>query len=171
MPRSFALISMDEFNRKFDSVTGENGLLDYRALENKVAKDLKVDFDLENVGENYIPKNIIGVHVLPNGLVYRGIMAGGDWEHPLFWIVYWDGRRLRAYIPTDGNPYNTDTMQAYGNDPEADGKNIGKRYPDLYDKHLDDKQNWYRCEGLLRNDPKKIIADIENRIQPRKKRT
>ena len=38
----------------------------------------------------------------------------------MFFIIYWDGKKLRAYVPTDGNPWNTDTKEAYGNDEEKD---------------------------------------------------
>ena len=174
MPRYFKPISMEEFERRFDGgadedgsfdSSGENDLSDYRVLKRKVLADLKVQFDLENVG-SYGPKEITGVHVTRSGLVFKGIMAGGDWELPVFWMVYWDGRALRAYVPTDGNLYNTDTMQAYGNDPEADGRNIRKRFPELCNKDLGDEDIWYRCENQLSTDARKIIADIESRIIP-----
>jgi hypothetical protein len=65
---------------------------------------------------------------------FRGIWAGGDWECPVAFIIYWDGSKLRAYVPTDGNSWNTDTKRAYGNE-EKDGedlKNMKKRWPEQY---------------------------------------
>lgn len=179
MSRYFVTISEKEFEKKFDGCLEQDedmwldgsydrDPLDYYALQDKLGKDLKVTFDLENVGEDYDPREIMGIRTLPNGLTYRGIMAGGDWEYPVFWIVYWDGKRLRGYVPTDGNPYNTDTMEAYGNNPESDGRNIRKRYPELYSAGLGDAEHWYSWEHALKTDAKRIIADIENRIRLRK---
>jgi hypothetical protein len=46
-------------------------------------------------------------------------VAGGDWEAPLLYVLYWDGRELRGYVPTKGNPFNTDTKTAYGSEHEV----------------------------------------------------
>ena len=90
-----------------------------------VEKDLKkVDFCDENTeckkGEGYSDGRA-GFATLSNGLTILGVTAGGDWESPLFYCIYYDGRGLRAYIPTEGNPWNTKTKKAYGNDEGADG--------------------------------------------------
>jgi hypothetical protein len=170
MPRYFVPISKKDFEEKLD----RDDLWDYRELYYKVIKDLKVGFDLENVSgfdqENeggFGPREIMGIRTLPNGMTYAGIMAGGDWECPVFWIVYWDGRRLRGYVPTDGNPYNTDTMEAYGNNPEADGRNLRQRLAEPTGSCLNDENYWYANEGMLKVDVPKVIADIENRIRLR----
>lgn len=81
----------------------------------KFFKDVeKVQVDAENV-ESY------GIHTLSNGLAYYAFESGGDWELPVYMIVYWDGKSLRGYIPKDGNVWNTVTNKAYGNDQEDDG--------------------------------------------------
>ena len=69
----------------------------------------------------------LGFQTLDNGMNYLGMMAGGDWEYPVYFVIYWDGRNLRAYIPTEGNLWNTKAKIAYGND-EEDGINILKRF-------------------------------------------
>lgn len=137
-------------------------------LTEQVIKDLaKVQFDSENhecrpdeafcgAGE------IAGFRTLPNGLTYLGCTAGGDWECPLFYIIYWDGKKLRGYIPKDGNFWNTDLKAAYGNDEEefdqegADAANIKKRFGVEVEHHSEFDQD-FDCD--------KLIADIENRIQ------
>lgn len=130
----------------------------WRNLTPKIASDLKkCEFDMENVdcksGYDGADK-IAGFRTLPNGLTYLGVSAGGDWESPIFFIIYSDGKHLRAYMPKDGNPWNTDTKQAYGNDEESDNKNAKKRFGvNHYDEaHLDADL---------------IIKDIESRIQPK----
>jgi len=140
----------------------------------KVQEDLsKVRFDWENY--EYDPdnvymnsKNIAGFKTLSNGLTFLGITAGGDWECPIFLIIYFDGKELRAYIPKEGNTWNTDTNEAYGNDNIADAKNMAKRFnPDLIKKFntLDEYDDSFYDEFNLDFNETKIIEDIENRIK------
>lgn len=121
----------------------------------------KVEFDQENLewenGEGYAgTKDITGFNTLKNGLSYLGVCCGGDWENPLFYIVYWDGRKLRGYIPTEGNHWNTDKNSAYGNNYEddfgfPDEKNCLKRFG-------------VEVEDLKNMETDKIIADIQKHI-------
>lgn len=86
----------------------------------KFFKDVeKVQVDVENVESH-------GLHTLSNGLAYYAFDSGGDWELPVYMIVYWDGKSLRGYIPKDGNVWNTVTNKAYGNDQEDE------EYPEIY---------------------------------------
>jgi len=150
-------------------------------MREKIKKDLaKVTFDGEN--EYIIPRNfqvdthdIIGINTLPNGMVFNGVMAGGDWEQPIFYIVYWDGKSLRGYIPTDGNPYNRSTKYAYGNNGEADGlsdaqdafKNFGTPIV-KYHNHFDGDMEELDCDHeSLEPDIEKIKQDIMGRIVPK----
>lgn len=97
-----------------------------RWLTPKLDTDFQsVEFDCENVegeaGETYNGSETIGgIRTLPNGMTYWGICAGGDWEVPVFFIIYWDGTELRGYIPYSGNSYNKIANQAYGNDENSD---------------------------------------------------
>lgn len=140
--RAFVPITPSELKKKIDALGH-----DYKHLTPVVEKDLsKIIFDTENmecVGER--GKEFLGYHKLPNGMSYLGVYAGGDWESPVYFIIYWDGNKLRGYIPEEGNMYNTTTKQAYGNDDEADLKNARKRWPDneaLKDDNLD-LQGWF----------------------------
>lgn len=94
----------------------------------KVAKDIsKVYFDSEN---NYVSNSItpvidknnplLGIHTLDNGLTFLGCMAGGDWECPVFFIVYYDGKGFRGYVPSYGNVYNLDFKTAFGSECECE---------------------------------------------------
>jgi len=146
-------------------------------LPKKVEEDIgKVNFDFEN-WEAAAPGycncgDIMGYRVAPNGLPFLGVTAGGDWEYPVFFIIYWDGKKLRGYVPTDGNMWNTDTKEAYGNG-EDDGLNMAKRWPANYEGYGDTpaEQNQYiqslesdDCPG---NNQEQILADIVARITPR----
>jgi len=52
-----------------------------------------------------------------------GCAAGGDWEYPVFFVVYLDedGQTLRAYVPKEGNVWNHKTNSAFGNNDASDG--------------------------------------------------
>jgi len=129
-----------------------------RDIIEQVRADLsKVNFDTENCEwspeEAYMgTREIAGFRTLPNGLTYLGVIAGGDWECPVFHIIYWDGAKLRGYVPTDGNTWNTDTKEAYGNNEEADDKNSQKRFG-------------FDADALDIMECDKIVADIEARIK------
>lgn len=71
----------------------------------------KVDFDLENCW--------IDEYKMLGDLAIIKAGAGGDWEHPTHFVLYWDGSEIRAYVPTAGNTFHVPTMTAYGNDIEC----------------------------------------------------
>ena len=112
----------------------------------QINKDLaKVCFDTENLtckGSQFKMNDdkgeYIGFHTLPNGLSYLGLAAGGDWELPLFFIIYWDGKKLRGYIPTYGNTFNSAVKTAFGSEGE---------YGEYFDEELDARmEKWYKDE-------------------------
>lgn len=134
----------------------------YERLTPKIIKDLsKVNFDTENIdasstafgkspNANEGIEKLIGLHTLENGLSYLGITAGGDWEYPIFFMIYSDGQDLRGYIPKEGNTWNSANKSAFGNDEEADVQGL-------------------KLRGLisiedLRFEPGKIEQDIIKRI-------
>ncbi len=151
-----------------EGIEDDSDFIHYESLTQKVRKDLdKVSFDTENISgsaedNDYNIPELIGYHTLVNGLSYLGVCAGGDWECPIFFMLYWDGSELRSYIPTEGNPWNTKTKAAYGNDEEEDPKNAFKRefIPD------DDQKTWenFLCGGDCLFDVKKLTEDITKRI-------
>lgn len=165
MPRKFAPISKDDLLAKINKAfCNERGCIDPYHLKEVLGKDIKVEFDCENFEfcEDHYNENLAGltgIVTLENGLTLVGFTAGGDWEYPVYFIVYWDGKKLRGYVPTEGNPWNTDTKQAFGNDEEADTKNAKKRRPDVYANvdfvDIDD----FEFDGEA------IKQDILNRIQ------
>lgn len=86
----------------------------------QISKDLsKIKFDAENCiadPDEWDEESLIGIHTLPNGLTFIGMAVGGDWEQPLFLIIYWSGRALRGYIPSYGNTFNPDFKAAFGSE-------------------------------------------------------
>ena len=97
--------------------------------------------------------SITGPCTLDNGMSIIGVQCGGDWEYPVYFIIYWDGKSLRGYIPTDGNPWNTDDKIAYGNNAESDAKNVEKRFG------IKDQDPLYACSKGIDKD--KVVAEME----------
>ncbi len=167
--RYFAIINKEDLKKKLLEVAGvpmigsnEPELCVVR-LKEYLHKDMKVGFSCENTScdsLDYGPEEIIGYRTLDNGLTFLGCVAGGDWESPVFFIAYWDGKKIRGYIPTEGNTWNTTTKKAYGNDMKADLKDLKKRWPDYYGnmEELED------AADEIDLDPAKIIEDIKARI-------
>lgn len=136
----------------------------------KIGTDInKVKFDFENFdyksGRGMAFEDMLGPQTLGD-LSYIGMQSGGDWEYPVYFIVYMDknGKTLRGFVPKDGNPWNYDTKQAFGNDDKADLKCLQKL------GHCKDKDEYYdiidSADVLLDKD--KIIEEIKNRIQVQK---
>ncbi len=170
MSRQFVPITVKELKEKIERTVPDEDNPDFinvRRLTPTVEKDLdKVTFDTENVTDidgdyKFGPEKLIGYHTLPNGMTFLGVAAGGDWEIPVFFIIYWDGKQLRGYIPEKGNLWNTTTKGAYGNDDEADLKNCCKRWPDDF---KEDMEVHDAMDGLDCYDLEAIKLDIMDRI-------
>lgn len=164
MSRFFAPISVDEFKRKVEAAfyDDEEGFKHYE-MKDKLKADLKVDFDFENFeypDTHFGPSPVMGYRTLPNRMAMLGLCAGGDWEHPVFFCLYWDGKKIRGYIPTEGNPWNTTTKKAYGNDDEADLKNAKKRWPEQFRDAVEVYSGDFDFDFAL------ILKDITGRIKP-----
>lgn len=135
----------------FDDLLADGSPYDLLSLTPAINKDLKkVNFDGENVmfqpgQSNYGDR--LNMHTLDNELQIFGVASGGDWETPVFWIIYPSPDGLRAYVPKEGNAWNYDSKEALGNDEEADERFARKLYPpsedeevhaeDLYDRMVD----------------------------------
>ena len=122
MSRYAKIIPMDEFKKKIQRIL-ESDEFPYD-LSTKIETDLKkVNFDRENyefeTGEGY-DNYPCGFETLENGLPVLFMNAGGDWEHPICFCLYWDGKSLRGYIPEDGNVYNKQQKCAYGSEDMDD---------------------------------------------------
>jgi len=127
----------------------------------RVAADLNViDFSTENVEcftEVYCGADTIcGLNTLPNGRTYLGVTGGGDWELPIFFIVYHDGTELRGYVPKDGNTWNHIHNHAFGN---ADDDDVEEQE---FNAQFNTTGDWRDQDVDV--DVAKIIADIQANI-------
>ena len=150
----------------------ENNFYGAKGLTEAIGKDLsKVQWDEENFEfhkrEAYCGcGKIVGFNILPNGLTYLGITAGGDWEEPLFYILYYDGEKLRGYIPTDGNFWNTDTKTAYGSEHDVVDDADEEASEKAQDENIKKRFGVNSRDELGDMDTDKILADIQARITP-----
>jgi hypothetical protein len=136
MSRKAPIISLNELKLKLKKYLDEDEESDDNFpynLSETVNKDLsKIQFDFENyfIGnadksfENY-PSDCTteiypcGYEVLENGLPVLFVAAGGDWEFPVCFCLYWDGKSIRGYVPEEGNIFNRTTKSAYGNEDDG----------------------------------------------------
>jgi hypothetical protein len=165
MPRYAPTITLDQLkslcHQKLGIGTDDFDPYEFPAY---IQKDLdKVQFDLENwcIG-NADPSYTkypsdheglagypCGYEVLSNDLPVLFVNAGGDWEFPVCFVLYWDGVKIRAYVPSNGNCWNKKEKCAYGSE----------------DGHLgwDGDSDWEADE--FQSDADLIRSDVMNRIQ------
>lgn len=166
-PQELKVLFEQEIAKKFDIDKFSFHRLDKIG---KIFNDIsKVEFSFENyfwteTEESDLYVGLLGYRQIGN-LSFIGVEAGGDWEFPVFFIIYLDNNKVfRGYVPKDGNTWNFDTKKALGNDEESDDKFlrkwIKKNRPDIIlpDYPLQDD------EGDIMWDREKVIKDFTTRI-------
>lgn len=94
----------------------------------KAFNDLcKIDFSLENM--TLSPRDAFGLTTEMSkawlgpqqfgDITVIGFMGGGDWEEPVAFVVYWDGKDFRGYVPTNGNSFDVKSKAAIGTAPSG----------------------------------------------------
>lgn len=74
----------------------------YEGIDCQIRKDFKgVEVDLENQEVDG------GLRFTPSGCPYVVGWVGGDWEVPVLFVIYYDGKEMRAYVPKCGNTWRT----------------------------------------------------------------
>ena len=116
---------------------------------------MKIKHSCENLD------TIDDVHMTKTGIPYILGCMHGDWEETMLFMVYWDGKTFRGYIPMRGNTYNRDTNYAIGNDDEADDKFFAKQFKE----ELGDKFNTWTIRQNVRYNKKACIEDFEARLK------
>ena len=106
--------------------------LGYLGSSVKVMEDIsKIEFDIENLD--------IEEYVQTPGYDYLLAYAGGDWETPIYFAIYSDGKTLRGYVPEEGNFYDKKNKRAFGNsdDVDAEALYILQAYGLMVEEHAD----------------------------------
>ena len=130
MARFYTEISKEDFLKKIKNllVTDDDNEDDGFPWEmpKRLGKDLsKVNFDWENwtsfnSREPFANYPFVGYKELAPGFHTFFMQAGGDWEFPVCFILYWGEGVLRGYIPTAGNAWNITEKCAYGSEDDDD---------------------------------------------------
>ncbi|MHA2280224.1 MAG: hypothetical protein ACXAC5_05095 [Promethearchaeota archaeon] len=161
-------------------------------LSPQLKKDLsKVEFDWENYTsatdlvdmawrsrspdktEFGYSLDIMGPHnrMGAEGVSWIGCAAGGDWEEPVFFMLYMDQGQVRVWIPKEGNCWNRTIKQAFGNDDDSDPVDIKQqikksgKHPELLDEDFNE-DGFYDYVDYLR-DSKVIAQNIKDHFEPR----
>ena len=136
----------------------------------KVAKDLKYDFDFENIVEQDG-----GVKFTKGGTPYLDFICGGDWEAGLLLYVYPANNTLRVYIPTKGNTVRKDLKCVFGSENEIPMLGGYKDYQEELDAMFDERLaylNKYASTPITELDDVEInkdwcLEDFETRLGER----
>lgn len=132
----------------------------------KFSKDVsKIDFDFENFE---IEKKIF---VTTSGIPYLRCFAGGDWQMPVRFFIYWDGKHLRGYVPTKGNVFNKKEKRAIEGDDDGYYV-VNDIFPELAKKYGKKKINEYMRNfnyGSIDFQDEWCLEDFEHRLEVKEK--
>lgn len=190
MSRHFADISKEDFMKKFKTILDaeeDEEMEDYDIYGFKftgtILKDIsKVSFDFENYdytdGAGFM-NYPCGYYELSNSMKCIMVNAGGDWEEPICFCIYWDGQQLRGYIPKAGNVWNRVSKTAFGSEDDEQSEFKGVRQflkeakswvsdelKKEIDEALESDKNYYHSDFKLYDTSNKdaIFADVMKRI-------
>lgn len=117
-------MDLEEFIALADSLFGQDFNetdVRYNLIEES-ANPQNVDFDTENANFEHDPRlpGLCGWQKTLSGIPFLGATAGGDWECPVYFLIYWDDsdKQFKKLIPTRGNVVDWENNQAYYEDKE-----------------------------------------------------
>ena len=158
------------FNSKIEA--GDSGYTAWLSIDDICEGFSGVDFDLENA--EYKSQEGVGNWGTLLGprmfgkVAGIGCFAGGDWEWPIFFVIYLDrdGKTFRSYVPKNGNTYNYELESAFGNNEEKDVEFLAKwlkqNHPEIkFDLRVLDPAT--RHGGVMFNE-QKILKDIAENV-------
>jgi len=128
-PLTYAKLTAAEFEAKVLALTKLASLeeMAYALSGLKITTvGTEVSHDNENLeassGNGFMGSTLTGVQTIED-LTYLGVTAGGDWEVPVFYILFFNDKdELCKYFPKEGNVFNFLDNAAFGNDESTDEK-------------------------------------------------
>lgn len=121
----------------------------------------QIGTDFKGIRVDWENHDIINDIRTTNGIPYYLCYAAGDWEAPVYFIVYYDGKKIRVYVPHKGNTWRSDTKQALGNLTMPD-------YAKKYNTVTDDEYVFKMLikQGDIEKDEfEKVPAGIANKVE------
>lgn len=125
--------------------------------------------DVSKINVNFENFDCVEADVGRNGVPYLLIRFGGDWEVPVFCMMYWDGKNIRGYLPTYGNCFNSDkkVRSAFGSEvltypyKYTMQENGLTKVVVLHNEDDRDKINWCEVEAHLPS----CKMDFDSRVE------
>ncbi len=118
MARYYSKINKQDFIDKIEKLFSGKYHFSSTTIINKDLE--KVEFSWENItlfdDTTGFAKYPAGYYEMDKDFHVFFMNAGGDWEYPVCFLLYWSGKELRGYIPVDGNVYDKKNKIAYGNE-------------------------------------------------------
>lgn len=121
-----------------------------------LAKNFFDDISPDAVGVNYDLENVYAYFKSVEGLEFATVEMGGDWETPVYAIIYWSEKdqKVKGFFPKEkGNIYNVVENTAYGSDMENYHYNqpskeayqaLQQKYESMRDKIEEDSEKHYK---------------------------
>jgi len=146
--------SVDDFKKKFHEFFDDNTqsedfgitLSKYSSWHNHINfsfENLIADEDLdEDYQIQYLIRDILGFKNIGD-LYFYGFYAGGDWEFPVYNIIFFNEGRLQCYTPYIGNVYNYVTKKAFDNDATDSICGINDKTPNTPELNFYDLDNFF----------------------------
>lgn len=143
--RNIAKISREEFIDKLRKFCSRTTLVDLESateiyILNSTIKTVcslgtgsdnnQIQKDFKGISYDWTAYRRIGdVRTSPSGYPFLvGCIGGGSWGKEILIIVYCDGKKIRVYVPTCGNPWRLDTKEALNYDlSENTSKGLGDK--------------------------------------------
>lgn len=160
--RNAVQMSMEDFEDKVEQLFDKYGdIQDVVYSEPNINKDMKVSINMENYEYSY--------KMTSTGVPYLLVESASDYSPWMLFMIYWDGKKFRAYIPTYGNTWNTKTKEALGENPEDDAKfimsQINKKDLDLDMDEFDNPEDiYYELINDIWYNEKACVEDFETRL-------
>jgi hypothetical protein len=140
--RYYTEITKEEFLLRVKDVM-DNEEFPYE-MPPSIIKDIsKVSFDFENY-TNFTDTSgfadyPVGHKEIKPGFHVFFINAGGDWEFPVCFIIYWGDCKLRGYVPKNGNVWNKKTKCAYDDEDHKNEYDEREMFKDIL-KNIKEKK-------------------------------
>ena len=174
--RKAAKISIDEFrdiiknklsctSSYFDFETRIAGFCIYDDI---ICRDNEYNVAFDTILMDNDENDPYGYQTYENGLTFYGFKACGDWEFPVFMIIYYDGENLRLYTPIYGNAVNLDSYTAIGSESGYDSRLTQEKIEE-YKKLGFYKNNDLYCSPYLRKYKMKHLNEVPTNYDAIKK--
>ena len=173
--RKFVIAHSDKANTWTETELEEDwDTSDYYKLNNKLNNDARkifMDHSQVSIETFLLLPNLLGYNMLGE-FSFLGLLSGDPSKLPIYWLIYWDGKMLRAYVPEKGNAANGAGYFGFYNTINKIYNSLPEEWDDevvaIKEKYnLNSLEEAYLNKHLFYNRDE-IVKDITERIIKRK---